>query len=125
MVPLCVQMSPRKSFQLKRSGSAQDTSLIEAAASVAFQNLDLYNTAQLDEMPVDLVQRLLDKSIEAGKLSLGTLQRFEHQPMYHMDLSNTSDVTDEWLLVASGFALHHLSLAFCSAVCLCSRAGNL
>ena len=112
----CAQISPRKSFQLKRSASCGDTSLIEAAASVAWQNLELYSSEELDELPVDLVQRLLDKSIEAGKLKLAILQKFTRQPLYHMDLTSVNEVTDEWLVVAHGFALHHLSLAFCSAV---------
>ena len=68
----------------------------------------------------DLVQRLLDKSVEAGKLTLAILHKLAHQPIYHMDLSSVNDVTDKWLLVSRGFALHHLSLAFCSAVRSCT-----
>ena len=110
-----VQLSPRRSFQLKR-GVEGDASLIEAAASVAWQNLDLYTSEQLDQLPVDLVQRLLNKCIEAGKLQLPTLCKFAHQPLYHLDLSSVIDVTDEWLLVVREFSLHHLSLSCCSAV---------
>ena len=49
----CVQISPRKSIQLsKRASSSGGTSLIEAAVRVAWQNLDLYSAAELDELPI-------------------------------------------------------------------------
>ena len=90
---------------------------------MAWQNLDLYSAAELDELPVDLVQRLLDKSVEARKLTLAILHKFAQQPIYHLDLTSVNDVNDEWLLATRGFALHHLSLAFCSAVRPGSSAG--
>lgn len=110
------QVSGRRSFKLRRSGSYGDTCLIDIAADVAWRHLKSYSAADIDGLPGDLLQRLVDKCIHAGKLDLETLQKFQSQPLYHLDLSSVQDVTNSWLAVTRGFALQDLCLALCDAV---------
>ena len=109
-------MSGRRSFRLKLSGSYGDTCLIDIAAEVAWKHLKSYSASDIDGLPADLLQRLVDKCITASKLDLETLQKFESQPLYHLDLGCVQDVTNAWLAVTRGFALQDLSLALCDAV---------
>lgn len=123
---LCtVQLCTRKSFhRLKQEGCTTD-SLLMLAAEVAWRNIDLYSQRDLDALPVDLAQHIVDKLVFAGKLEERLLKRFAQQQLTSLQLGGCLAVTNAWLAWTSAFALQRLSLAGCPLVSCYIACGPL
>ena len=70
----------------------------------------------VNALPSDTAQLVLDELLLTGKLDEATLALFSRQTLYAMDCGEYPGVADSWLKSLARSPLHRLSLASCAEV---------
>ncbi len=72
----------------------------------------------IDSLPADLAQLVLDELIYTASLDQEGLALFSRQHIYNLKLGECAGVEDNWLRHLARSPLQHVSLAACSEVTL-------
>lgn len=70
----------------------------------------------IDSLPADLAQLVLDELVFTGRLDEECLALFSRQHLHRLNLGECSGVEDSWLRLIERSPLQHVSLASCSEV---------
>ena len=103
----------RRAFRLRRDRRPQLRSLLELAVSALARDLHTYD---LNEIPADLAQLVLDELLLLRKLDEAVLTLFARQHVYCADFSEYPGVADAWFKHLARSPLRRLSLASCTEV---------
>ena len=90
--------------------------LLELAVRAVAARLHKYD---IDSLPADLAQLVLDELIYTASLDQEGLALFSRQHMYNLKLGECAGVEDNWLRHLARSPLQHVSLAACSEVTDC------
>ena len=70
----------------------------------------------VNALPADMAQLVLDELLLTGRLDEASLALFSRQTLYALDCGEYPGVADSWLKALARSPLHRLSLASCAEV---------
>jgi len=105
--------SSRRSLQVKRQPSTGPLSLLQLSSKALCQNL---TADDLNELPCDVIQGILDEFVATDQLTLPVLQLFRRQSVYNFVVSDLPDLRENWLVELAAAPLHRVHLTRCSQV---------
>lgn len=91
-------------------------SLLEATAQLAAKCIHRFNLEDIDDLPPDLAQVLVDQLLLQKRLNFYTLSLFKTQFLYSLDLTGCEGVSNEWLFLLKNSPLQTLILTGCKQV---------
>ena len=110
----------RRSLHVKRPSSLGPLSLLQLSCNALCQHHQQLTADDLNDLPCDVVQCILDEFIAKDDLTLPVLQLFRKQSIYDFMVSDMPEVRDEWLKLLHTAPLRRVHLSRCSQVpCLC------
>lgn len=115
----------RRSLQAKGSlFSLGAPSLLELSCNALCRNHQHLTADDLNGLPCDIVQCILDELVSKDDLTLPVLQLFRKQSIYDFKVSDLPEVQADWLKMLHTAPLRRVHLTRCSQV-PCSAASPL
>ena len=108
--------SSRRSLQVKRQPSNGPLSLLQLSSKALCQNHKQLTADDLNELPCDVIQGILDEFVATDQLTLPVLQLFRRQSVYNFVVSDLPDLRENWLAELKAARLHRVHLTRCSQV---------
>jgi len=108
--------SSRRSLQVKRQPSNGPLSLLQLSSKALCQNHKKLTADDLNELPCDVIQGILDEFVATDQLTLPVLQLFRRQSVYNFVVSDLPDLRENWLAELTAAPLHRVHLTRCSQV---------
>ena len=108
--------STRRSLQVKRQPSTGPLSLLQLSSKALCQNHQHLTADDLNELPCDVIQGILDEFVATDQLTLPVLQLFRRQSVYNFVVSDLPDLRENWLVELAAAPLHRVHLTRCSQV---------
>ncbi len=90
--------------------------LLEASAQLAASHISLFGRDDIDALPPDLAQVLVEALVAARLLNYYNLSLFQGQFLYTLDLTDCRGASNEWLALVTNSQLMRLTLAGCREV---------
>lgn len=107
----------RRSLQVKGSPfSLGAPSLLQLSCNALCQNHQNLTAEDLNGLPCDIVQCILDELVSKNDLTLPVLQLFRKQSIYNFKVSDLPEVRADWLKILHTAPLRRVHLARCSQV---------
>lgn len=108
--------SSRRSLQIKRQPSNGPPTLLQLSSKALCQNHQNLTADDLNELPCDVIQGILDEFVATDQLTLPVLQLFRRQSVYNFVVSDLPDLCENWLAELTAAPLHRVHLTRCSQV---------
>ena len=106
----------RRSLQVKRPSALGPPSLLQLSCNALCQNHQQLTADDLNDLPCDVVQCILDEFVAKDDLTLPVLQLFRKQSIYDFMVSDMPDVREDWLRLLHTAPLRRVHLSRCSQV---------
>lgn len=108
--------SSRRSLQVKRQSSVGPQSLLQLSSKAVCQNHQQLTADDLNELPCDVIQGILDEFVARDELTLPVLQLFRRQSVYNFVVSDMPELREDWLIELTSAPLRRVHLTRCSQV---------
>ena len=108
--------SSRRSLQVTRRSSIGAPSLLQLSSKAVCQNHLQLTADDLDGLPCDVIQGILDEFVATDELTLPVLQLFRKQSVYNFVVSDLPELREDWLKELTSAPLHRVHLARCNQV---------
>ena len=109
-------LSSRRSLQVKPEPSIGSPSLLHLSSKAFCQNHEHLTAGDLNELPCDVIQGILNEFVATDKLTLRVLQLFRRQSVYDFVVSDLPELREDWLIELASAPLHRVHLTRCSQV---------
>ena len=115
----------RRSLQVKQPFSIGPPSLLQLSCKALCQDHTQLTADDLNDLPSDIVQCILDEFVAKDDLTWPVLQLFRKQSLHDFMVSDLPDLREDWLKVLNTAPLRRVHLTRCSQVRDLSCAPNL
>ena len=106
----------RRSLHIKRQSSIGPPSLLQLACKAVCENHQQLRPGDLDELPCDVIQGILNEFVAKDELTLPVVQLFRRQSVYDFMVSDLPELHAEWLTELKTAPLRRVHLTRCSQV---------
>lgn len=106
----------RRSLQIKRQQSVGPPSLLQLSCKALCRNHQQLTEADLDKLPCDVIQSVLDELIAEDELTKPTLELFRQQSLDSFVVEDLPQLQDDWLAVLKTAPLRRVHLPRCMQV---------
>lgn len=112
--PLC----SRRSLQIKRQQSLGPPSLLHLSCKAICRNHQQLTEQDLDKLPCDVIQSILDELIAEDELTKPGLELFRQQSLDSFVVEDLPQLQDDWLAILKSAPLRRVHLPRCMQVVL-------
>ena len=106
----------RRSLQIRRQQSVGPPSLLQLSCKALCRNHQQLTEADLDRLPCDVIQTVLDELIAEDELTKPTLELFRQQSLDSFVVEDLPQLQDDWLAVLKTAPLRRVHLPRCMQV---------
>ena len=106
----------RRSLQIKRHQSRGPPSLLQLSCKALCRNHQQLTENDLDQLPCDVIQGILDELIAEDELTKPALELFRQQSLDSFVVEDLPQLQDDWLAVLKSAPLRRVHLPRCMQV---------